>query len=189
MLSILVLFLLGSCSSEYSPKPKGYNRIELPTREYLSLPDSLPYTFEYSKHAQLTRDDSWISEKYWINIYYTELDAQIEITYKPVENNKKVLSEYIASAFKLTSKHNVKAYAIDEAVVNLESGWRATIMELEGEVPSPFQFHITDSTKHFLRGALYFKTATKNDSLAPVITYVKEDIIHMLNSLEWNDKN
>jgi len=59
---------------------------------------------------------------------------------------------------------------------------------LSGEVPSQFQFHITDSTQHFLRGALYFRTATKNDSLAPVIEYVKKDIVHLLNTLTWNDK-
>ena len=61
----------------------------------------------------------------------------------------------------------------------------ASVTELEGEVPSQFQFHITDSTDHFLRGALYFKTATKNDSLAPAIEFLKSDIIHLLNTLEW----
>jgi hypothetical protein len=36
-----------------------------------------------------------------------------------------------------------------------------------------------------LRGALYFRTATANDSLAPVIEYIKADMIHLLNTLEW----
>jgi len=58
---------------------------------------------------------------------------------------------------------------------------------LEGEVPSQFQFHVSDSTQHFMRGALYFKTATQNDSLAPVIDYLKRDIIHLLSTLRWND--
>ena len=79
----------------------------------------------------------------------------------------------------------MKAYAIDESIISLDNGSKATIMELSGEVPSPFQFHVTDSLNHFLRGALYFKTATKNDSLAPVINYVKKDILHMMNTLEW----
>ena len=58
---------------------------------------------------------------------------------------------------------------------------------LQGEVPSQFQFFSTDSVHHFIRGALYFNTATKNDSLAPSIEFVKMDIIHMLNTLEWRD--
>jgi gliding motility-associated lipoprotein GldD len=70
-------------------------------------------------------------------------------------------------------------------VIKTSNGKTATIFQLEGEVPSQFQFHITDSTEHFLRGALYFRTATKNDSLSPVINYMKEDIMHMLNTLEW----
>jgi gliding motility-associated lipoprotein GldD len=60
------------------------------------------------------------------------------------------------------------------------------IFELEGEVPSQFQFYVTDSTKHFLRGALYFRTATKNDSLKPIIDFIKKDVIHLLNTVKWD---
>ncbi|MEL7006811.1 MAG: hypothetical protein AAFN93_29405 [Bacteroidota bacterium] len=81
----------------------------------------------------------------------------------------------------------MKAYAIEEKILVLKSGNVASVTELEGEVPSQFQFHITDSTNHFLRGALYFKTASKNDSLAPAIEYIKADIVHMLNTLAWNN--
>jgi len=183
----LMILTLISCENEFSPKPKGYNRLELPQAVYTQLPDTLPYNFSYSAFADITRDSSWISERFWIDLTYPELGATIQITYKSVEGNKKYLKEYLHDSYNLTSKHNVKAYAIDEAVINLSNGGRATVMSLSGEVPSPFQFHVTDSLNHFMRGALYFKTSTKNDSLAPVINYVKNDIIHMLNSLEWND--
>ena len=76
-------------------------------------------------------------------------------------------------ARKLTGKHQIKATAIDERIMQMPNGMRASVFELQGEVPSQFQFYTTDSTRHFLRGALYFKTATANDSLAPVIEYVK----------------
>jgi gliding motility-associated lipoprotein GldD len=85
----------------------------------------------------------------------------------------------------LTSKHQVKANAIDEIVIKTPSGKTATIAELDGEVPSQFQFTITDSTKHFLRGALYFFTKVNNDSLAPAINYMKKDAMHLVNSIEW----
>jgi gliding motility-associated lipoprotein GldD len=80
----------------------------------------------------------------------------------------------------------IKASGVEESVIKTPSGKTASIYELEGEVPSQFQFYISDSSKHFMRGALYFRTATKNDSLAPVIEFIKKDIIHMLNTTKWD---
>lgn len=185
--ALLLFSISGACSSDYSPKPKGYNRIELPPHEYELTTDTLPYQFEMSKHAVLLDDNSWISERYWVDIRYPLMDADIQLTYKQVKNKKELLEEFLFDSYKLTSKHNVKAYSIEESIVILESGNIASVSELEGEVPTQFQFHVTDSSKHFIRGALYFKTATQNDSLRPVIDYLKVDIIHMLNTLKWKD--
>jgi hypothetical protein len=44
---------------------------------------------------------------------------------------------------------------------------------------------ITDSTRNFLRAALYFNTRIANDSLAPAIEYMKKDVMHLVNTLEW----
>ena len=182
----LGLVLLISCnSSDYLPKPKGYNRIDLPEHEYIALPDTFPYQFQYSTQAKILRDSSWISERYWIDIFYPLMDANIQITYKPVRGKKEVIEELLGDSYRLTAQHNVKAYAIEEKVIELPGGHLASVTELEGEVPTQFQFHTTDSTTHFLRGALYFKTATKNDSLAPVIEYLKEDVLYLLETLEW----
>jgi gliding motility-associated lipoprotein GldD len=188
---IFVLFFslfIYSCSQVYSPKPKGYNRIDLPEHAYQNLPDSLPYAFEYSKYAEIEADHSATTEPYWITLHYPKFMADIQLTYKPIKNQEALLKEYLNDAYKLTSSHQIKAYSIEESNVRTPSGKTATVAELSGEVPSQFQFHITDSTQHFLRGALYFRTATKNDSLAPVIEYMKVDIIHLLNTLTWNDK-
>lgn len=167
------------------PKPKGYNRIDIPSHQYTQLADTFPYMFERSVHAEISADTSWFREPYWINIYYPGLDASINISYKPVYQNADTLYGLLNDAFKLTSKHLIKAYAINESILKTPDGKTAIVAELEGEVPSQFQFYITDSVNHFLRGALYFNTATKNDSLAPSIEYVKKDIIHLLNTLEW----
>lgn len=177
--------ILFGCEQSFTPKPKGYNRLELPEREYVSLPDSLPYTFEISKAARLLRDSSYISERYWIDIYYPQITANIQITYKNLSNDRQLMEELVNDSYRLTSKHQIKAYAIEESVVRTPSGKTAVIAELEGEVPSQFQFFITDSTDNFLRGALYFRTSTKNDSLAPAIEFMKIDAIRMINTLEW----
>lgn len=182
---ILFSFFLFSCGADYLPKPKGYNRIYLPEAAYQALPDSFPYAFEYSKHANILKDSSWIAERYWINIHYPQMGASIQITYKPVTDS--ILREYLSDSYRLTSQHNVKAYSIDESILELPNGLFASLTELEGEVPTQAQFHVSDSVDHFLRGALYFETATKNDSLAPVISYLKKDIIQLLMTLEWRE--
>ncbi|MEO9482846.1 MAG: gliding motility lipoprotein GldD [Ekhidna sp.] len=184
-LPILLAFFCIACGGDYLPKPKGFNRIDLPVVAYQVLPDTFPYSFEYSKNAQLLRDSSWISERYWINLYYPEMKAAIQITYKPVTDS--IVREYLSDSYKLTSQHNVKAYAIEESIIELPNGLFASFTELEGEVPTQAQFHVSDSTDHFLRGALYFRTATKNDSLSPVINYLKNDILHLLTTLEWRE--
>ena len=185
-----ILVIITSCSQDYVPKPKGYNRIVLPEHEYQQLPDSFPYQFQYSKHATIDLDSSWMQEPYWIDIVYPDFIAAIQITYKPIGNDQQKLAEYLQDSYRLTAKHQVKAYSIEESIVTTPQGHTAVVAELTGEVPTPFQFYSTDSTDHFIRGALYFTTASKNDSLAPVINYVKKDIIHMLNTLEWdNDSN
>jgi gliding motility-associated lipoprotein GldD len=187
--SALIIFFaviaLVACEKNYLPKPIGYNRLELPEPSYIPLPDSLPYRFEISKHAKLLDDTSAINERFWIEIYYPLLKSNVHITYKKISNNKKLLKEFLDDAYTLTAKHQIKAYGINEIITKTGKGETAVIAELEGEVPSQFQFTITDSTQNFLRGALYFNLRVANDSLAPAIEYMKKDIMHMINTFEW----
>lgn len=183
---ILFLFCFTlACEEVFLPKPKGYNRLDLPQRAYVALPDSFPFQFRYSKHALITKDTLPDNEKYWFNLVYPEFDAIVQLTYKSLQDPNNKPEVLLNEAFELTMKHNSKAYAIEESLIQIPNQQIASISELEGEVPTPFQFFTSDSTHHFFRGALYFNTAQKNDSLAPVIEYIKRDIIEMLNSFEW----
>ena len=181
------LLALTGCNEDYSPKPKGYNRIDLPKADYQPLLQQHPYYFEYSKHAKILKDSSGISQPHWIDVYYPQFKANVQLTYRPINGNRKAFDAMVEDARKLTGKHQIKAYAIEESEIRTPAGLRASVFELEGEVPSQFQFYVTDTTNHFFRGALYFRTATANDSLAPVIDYMKKDIIHMLNTLRWTE--
>jgi gliding motility-associated lipoprotein GldD len=137
---VFFLLLAFSCTTQYQPKPRGYNRLELPEPGYLLSPDTLPYQFEYSRHARFLRDTSWIRDRHWVEIYYPTLQATIHVTYKSVQHSDKLLKEYLKDAYVLTAKHQIKAYAIDETIVRTPGGKTAIIAELEGEVPSQFQF-------------------------------------------------
>ncbi|RSK30107.1 gliding motility lipoprotein GldD [Hymenobacter metallilatus] len=182
-----LLLVAASCTStpDFTPKPKGYNRIDLPPHTYRLLPSGHPYTFEYSRYAKILRDSSYLARPHWINVYYPSLQANVQITYSDLQGQPKLFNRMLEDARKLTSKHEIKATAIDESVLKTPHGMRVAVFELQGEVPSQFQFYTTDSTRHFFRGALYFRTATANDSLAPVIEYVKADVVHLLNTLKY----
>ncbi len=187
-LPIVFILLFASCQPDYLPKPIGYNRLVLPGHAYQTLPDTLPYSFEYSKHARLLPDSAGVRERYWVEIYYPEIKSNIHITYKEIRNSEQLLKEFMNDAYTLAAKHQVKAYAIDEVIVKTPSGKTAVVVELQGEVPSQMQFTITDSTRNFLRGALYFHTKVHNDSLKPAIEYMKRDILQLINTFDWNKK-
>lgn len=188
---LLVLMLMGfmvACGkkeAEYHPKPTGFNRIDLPAHDYQPLAEDHPYTFEYSKAAIIQKDTFQGAEPHWIIVYYPKLNTRIQFTYKPVNNSQVRLQNMMADAAKLAFNHDKKAYSISDKILTTKAGKKAIIFELEGEVPSHYQFFVTDSTKHYLRGALYLMTATKNDSLRPVIDYMKEDCRHILETLKW----
>jgi gliding motility-associated lipoprotein GldD len=182
---LLSLATLTGCNRDHLPKPLGYNRLILPSPTYKASPDSLPFSFEYSEHALLLDDTSRLSERFWVEIYYPALKSNVHITYKRLDHNQKLLKEFMDDAYTLTAKHQIKASAINEIITTTPSGKTAVIAELEGEVPSQFQFTVTDSADNFLRGALYFNTKVANDSLAPAIEYMKKDIMHLINTLAW----
>jgi len=187
LLSFLSVFFLscGNKEQAYVPKPKGFNRIQLPPQLYQKLREDRPYSFEYSKSARILPDTFALAGKDWIFIYYPQFNANIQLTYKSVKNSQVLLRDYINDSFKLTGKHQVRASSIQEQRLLTDHNLTAMLFKIEGDVPSPYQFYTTDSTKHFLRGAIYFSTATKNDSLTPVINFIQKDMIHLLNTLQW----
>ncbi len=188
-LLVLATLTFAACNSSdqtsYVPKPKGYPRLDLPVPNYVPLEAGHPYQFQVNSIARVLPDTFKRAEPHWIFVYYPTLKATVQLTYKPVLNNVDRLRGLLADAYKLTAKHNVKASMIEQQQVRLKNGLAASLITLEGEVPSQFQFVTTDSTRHFLRGALYFDTATANDSLAPAINYVRADMMQMLNTLTW----
>jgi gliding motility-associated lipoprotein GldD len=184
-ISFTLLFLLVSCGGDYLPKPKGYNRIDLPERGFQSLDDDLPYFFEHSVNAKVEQDSFNLADKTRINLNYQSLGGKIHLTYFALDTEGKDIKTVINDVINLTAKHQIKAYGIEESMMVTPKGYTGVVAELSGEVPTQFQFFVTDSTKNFLRGALYFNTAMKNDSLAPAIEYIKVDMIHLINTLEF----
>lgn len=186
----LITFALLACEPTYTPKPTGFNNIALPDHKYELYSDSTkPYLF---KKNIITEVENYVTdliklEDNYVKVNYPTMDASCWITYKEIHNNIDTLNSLIMNSFRLADGHNVKASGIDSEVISIEKDRYATSIILEGEVSSQYQFYVHDSTDNFVRVALYFKTATKNDSLAPVINYIKEDMHQILRTIEWRD--
>ncbi len=183
---IVLLLMTGffSCTEpEYSPKPRGFYRIELPERNYTDFqPEDCPFTFKIPDYAIPVKDTNRFAESCWWYLIMPSLNAQLYLTYKPLNGD---VEKYLEDTHTLVYKHTARASSIDEQVIQFKPGVSGVIYTLGGEAASATQFFVTDSVHHFLRGAVYFNIAPNADSLAPVQDYIRHDVLEMLKSLEW----
>lgn len=185
---IVCFFLFFSCKNEvYTPKPKGYFRIELPKHAYQSFDTVFPYRFEYSNYAFIFPDKSKFSEPYWINIIYPSFNATIFVSYKHVNHN---INTMITDSKTFVSNQIKKADDIVEYYIydSINHVYGTSYDILGTNVACPYQFWLTDNEKHFFRAALYFNHAPNNDSLQPVIDYIKIDLLHLIETFSWKNK-
>ncbi len=187
VLAIVSIVLISGCKKKYTPKPRGYFRIDLPEKKYQKLEGNYPFVFDHLENTIIKNDSTRLLNKYWMDIEYPYINGKIHISYLPVKNN---LNQIIEDTRKLAYKHSIKADAINERMfIKPEKKVYGILYEIEGNAASSMQFFITDSIKHYVRGALYFNTEPNKDSLAPVLNYVKKDITLLIESFEWKEIN
>ncbi len=187
--SIVLILLMGwltSCGGDYYPKPRGYFRIDLPVHEYRTFASDCPYEFEYSKHAVMVDESKRQQSTCQYNLFYPRFNCVVHLTYKPVEDK---LLAYTKESRELAYYHIAKADDLQEgAIRDTEKRVFGFSFDLKGATASNYQFILTDSNHHFLRGAMYFNVAPNPDSLDPVTNYVKEDIALLLESFRWKEE-
>lgn len=191
ILPVAVLALLGmaalltaGCSENYAPKPRGYFRIDLPERSYRPFDTLFPYSFSYPVYASVQADSTRMAEPYWINVMFPRFNATLHLSYKKVSGN---LPVFLEDARTLVNKHIQKASAITQReFIDREHRVYGLVYDIRGsDAASPVQFYLTDSVSGFVRGALYFNQVPNNDSLAPVIDFLKGDLEYMIGSFRW----
>ncbi len=187
----ILIFVFASCKEKYTPKPRGFYRIEFPKKEYHSIKNNFPYTFEIANYAQLTPDKTNPDQPFWVNVVVPANRAEIHISYYNLDKNKTSgraqLAEFMEETRRLAYKHSIKADAIEEQIfINQPENVYGTIYRIRGNAASPLQFFLTDSTRHFLRGAFYISEVPNIDSLQPVIDFFEPDIIRMIETTTWN---
>lgn len=204
--TFLIFILLFSCNSPFTPKPRGYYNIDLPKHQYqLFNGEGYPYGFEYPVYGKIVRDSSFFDENpdnpYWINIDFPSFNGRIYLSYKTIGGNsvykvktdngykdslvKNTFEGLREEAFRMTYKHTLKASSIDDSLFTTANGISGVYFKVGGNAATAKQFFVTDSVKHFLRGALYFDASPNSDSLKPVIDFLQEDMLHMIQTLQW----
>jgi len=187
---ISLALVLLSCNSDYTlGKKRGYFKINFPERTYRKFDEpGYPYTFEYPAYSNIIKDTAFFESKpenpWWINIDFPQFAARVHISYKEIGKNN--LDTLVNDAFKMSYKqHTYKASAIEDSEIVTPNDIHGVYFTLAGNTATANQFFLTDSTKHFLRGALYFAATPNEDSLAIVNDFLKQDLFHLINTLKW----
>ncbi len=186
-LLVFSVFMLTfmSCQDEYIPKPIGNFRIDIPEYSYVPFHHpNIPYSFDVADYVIVKRQMH--KDSNWVNIEYSPYKATLFITYHDMDTT---LASYIEDCHDLAYKHTPKATnIIPEPIVRSENKVYGLMYFIEGnEAASPLNFYLTDSVNYFLRGALYFNTEPRNDSLQPVIKAIEKDVIQLVNTFKYKN--
>lgn len=182
LLIVVLLFFIGGCDEVPIPKPTGYFHIALPEKKYVHFQSECPFEFDIASIAKMVLKDS--SRTCFYNLEYPNWKATIHLSYLPVKND---LKELIDEEHRRKEKHIQLASSIEDSVfIFPDKHVSATIFNINGtKTATPLQFFITDSTQHFFRGALYFYHSPNNDSIAPIIQFIKEDVRRLIKTFKW----
>ena len=191
ILALLACGWLGCDDPAYTPKPRSFPRVIYPEKAYQNFTESYcDFTFEYPVYAQIQQDTNFFEDAppddCWFDLYYPDFDGRVHFTYVDLRKADNHLETLRQEAFNMADWHNKRANYIDELIINTDRGVTGIAFDIDGPAASPFQFFLTDSTSHFLRGALYFNTQTKVDSLAPIVDFVREDILRVIETFSWH---
>jgi gliding motility-associated lipoprotein GldD len=191
--ALLLIVACGDGDNAQTPKPRGYPRINFPAFDAANRYQKFDanycqFTFDYPTYANIVRDTLFFDEAppsdCWFNMTIPSLNATLHCSYYNV-SSKNPFDKLRADAFSLAGKHVIKAdYINDQRILNPQ-GVSGFAFDIEGPAACPFQFYVSDSTKHFMRAALYINAPAKTDSLAPIVSFLKEDMGRMLKTFTW----
>src|SRR5690606_2985900 len=159
-----------------SPKPRGYFRIEFPEKTYHTFAPGCPFTVRIPTYAMMEPDRSADARPCWMDLSFPQFNARIHLSYMPVTGPDN-FNELVEDARTFAFNHTVKATAIDQQRISRpDAHVHGLKYEIKGNTASNIQFFVTDSTHHYLRGALYFNEKPRLDSIRPVLDFIKTDI-------------
>ncbi|WP_425076647.1 gliding motility lipoprotein GldD [Psychroserpens sp. S379A] len=188
LLLLCIILSCVACGSDPIPKPKAMLRLDYPEPKYKGVDIRLPFTFEKNELADpITKIKlDGVNNIYAVDIEYPKLKGTVYLTYKKVKENN--LTNLLRDAQNLTQKHTMKADEIEGDIYeNPKKKVFGMFYEVGGNAASQSQFYVTDSINHFLVGSLYFYAKPNYDSIYPAAVYLKNDIKHIMETIEWKE--
>jgi gliding motility-associated lipoprotein GldD len=194
MFRVLILsscVLLISCGDDdeaaIAPKPRAYFRLSFPEKKYVQYDSACPFKFEIPVYSKLEKNTYKNAEPCWLDLNFPSFNAKVHLTYKDVNGN---LNDYLENTYTYVSKHQVKSSGIREELISRDSSRVFGLLyDIGGNAASSIQFFLTDSTSHFIRGALYFNSAPNTDSIRPAVDFIKKDIYRLIETFEWKNSH
>lgn len=176
----------AACQPHYTPKPRGYFRIIFPDKTYESYePSGCPFRFSYPDYARIEPDRTDDAQPCWIDVVFPEFNARLHLSYIPVRDRAH-FNELAEDARKFAYAHVVKATGIRQERIDRPQGdVYGLFYDIGGNVASATQFFVSDSTTHYIRGALYFNERPRADSIQPVVDFLRDDIDVLVRTMQW----
>lgn len=186
-------FLWSSCDDDDDevsvPKPRGYFRIALPERKYTNYNTDCPYTFEIPNYASVQNSAVPNAEPCWRDVVFGQFKATLYLSYKAITNDT-ILRELITDSWLLTEKHRQVAQGRRETeIIRPNDNVYGTFIDVAGNAATGVQFYLTDSVRHFVHGSLYFYALPNKDSLKPALEFIRQDILHIAETLRWKNNS
>ena len=198
-----------ACNSTYTSKKKGYYHIELPKHEYISFDKpNFPYSFDYPVYAKVIKDSTYFDSNpenpYWVNIDFPQFNARMFLSYKIIggmavykikqpdgsykdSSGINQFDRMVNDAFNLTNKNQAVTNSIKDSFFQTKNGITGVFFKVGGNAATARQFFMSDTSKNFLRGALYFDATPNVDSLKPVQDFLQVDMDKLINSFRWKN--
>lgn len=184
--ALALMLVLQACEDDYTPKRKGYFRIDFPQKEYSTYNQGCPFTFDVPQYAGVFQDSSKNTEPCWLNVRFLPFNATLHLTYKNFNGDKNILAELEEQSRKYAYEHTIKAQDITPRLYDdTANNMYITTYSLEGETATSFRFYATDNEQHYIDGAFYFNHRTNVDSIAPVQEYLMKDLNRLIETLQW----
>lgn len=178
---LAILLLTVSCNEDSLPKPRAQLRLEYPENTYQKVISDCTFLFEISQISEIEFENNC-----WAKIQYPTLKATIHLTYRSIDNDLNLVLQEVE---RLTFEHTIKADAINaQPFEDKTKKVFGKIINIEGNVASNIQFHVTDSISNMLYGTLYFNVKPNYDSILPALNYIEKDIKNLMESVEWQNK-
>ena len=178
-------FMIFSCNETNLPKQNGFLRIEF-KEPYYSIYEETDTLFNFYYNSGSTDLDQIGNSQFLFD--YNDLNLSLNLSFYNIEGSQDLEKKSRDFSLILDTHTKKSNGVILREYDNNNRRIFGKLYEIKGDVASPIQFYLTDSISNFISGSVNLKFKSNYDSIYPSIQYVKNDILVLFESINWNTK-